>query len=85
MNLKDTNSKHDTKFNTLLQLFVGWVMYPAGDLLGQLIMGQFSLNRLIVLMLAGGLIYKWEIPRWFSYIEKREFKQWKEYILIKSN
>lgn len=50
-------------------------MYPAGDLLGQLIIGQFSLNRLIVLMLAGGLIYKWEIPRWFSLIEKKCFSK----------
>lgn len=72
--MTDVKTAKDTRASQLIQLFVGWFMYPAGDLLGQLLMGQFSFSRMIVLTLVGGVIYKWEIPRWFSHIEKQNFK-----------
>ncbi|MBX7151895.1 hypothetical protein K1X84_09670 [bacterium] len=49
----------------------GLVIYPVGDAIAQLIVGEFHLLRLIVLAVAGGAIYAWEIPKWFQYIEKR--------------
>ena len=69
---KDPQSKNKIR---LLQLFVGWVLYPSGDLVGQLIMGNFSLPRVLVMMLAGGVVYRFEIPRWFAFIEKKRFKK----------
>jgi hypothetical protein len=49
----------------------GLLVYPLGDLLAQLILHQFSLGRTAALALAGSLIYAEEIPRWFSFIERR--------------
>lgn len=49
----------------------GLIIYPAGDVLAQLILGEFSFLRIIVLALAGGFVYAWEIPKWFRFIEKR--------------
>lgn len=65
--------KEDSRTSQLLQYFVGWVLYPVGDLAGQIIMGQFSIIRFCVLAVVGGIIYRWEIPRWFGYIEKVRF------------
>lgn len=49
----------------------GLIIYPAGDAVAQIILGEFHILRLLVLAAVGGLIYAWEIPKWFRFIEKR--------------
>lgn len=56
----------------LLNLLIGWVLYPLGDLVGQLIMGEFSALRVLVVMLVGGIFYRLEIPFWFRKLESLE-------------
>lgn len=48
---------------------IGWFVYPAGDLVGQLILGDVNVLRVAVLMLAGGLFYRLEIPAWFRLLD----------------
>lgn len=55
-------------------VLVGWLVYPAGDLLGQLITGHISPLRIVVMALAGGLIYRYEVPWWFRQLDRHEFE-----------
>lgn len=50
--------------------WIPWVLYPAGDAIAQLILGEFSLPRLIALSLVGGLVYQAETPRWFRWLDQ---------------
>lgn len=53
---------------------VGWVLYPSGDLLAQLIMGaEVNWWRALILMLVGGLVYRIEIPAWFRRLDALTF------------
>ena len=54
---------------------IGWTVYPAGDLVAQLIGGEVSLLRLAVMALAGGLIYRYEVPWWFRKLDRFEFSE----------
>lgn len=58
------------KFN---HSWLPWVLYPAGDLIAQCIIGEFSLNRLLALSLIGGLVYQYEVPLWFRWLDHRRF------------
>ncbi len=49
----------------------GLIIYPLGDTIAALLMNEFSVTRLIGMMLVGALIYSLEIPAWFSYINTR--------------
>lgn len=49
----------------------GLIIYPLGDTIAALLMHEFSITRLIGMMLVGALVYSLEIPAWFSYINKR--------------
>ena len=49
----------------------GLIIYPLGDTVAALLMHEFSVYRLLGMMVAGGLIYSLEIPAWFSYINRR--------------
>lgn len=51
--------------------WVPWVLYPAGDLVAQLITGEFNLYRLLILSVVGGLIYQFEVPLWFRWLDHR--------------
>ncbi|MBI1270751.1 hypothetical protein GC174_09990 [bacterium] len=53
----------------LIQHFAGWVLYPLGDLFGQIIMDDVNPVRYIAVMIAGGIIYRFEIPRWFHLLD----------------
>ncbi|MEA3265847.1 MAG: hypothetical protein U9P42_02745 [Candidatus Fermentibacteria bacterium] len=46
----------------------GLVIYPLGDSVAALLMHEFSVQRLLGMVVVGGLIYSLEIPAWFSYI-----------------
>ncbi len=54
-------------------LLVGWLLYPAGDLIGQLLMGKFELERVLVITLIGGLLYRIEIPAYFKLLSNITF------------
>ena len=49
----------------------GLIIYPLGDSIAALLMDEFSLQRLLGMMMVGGLIYSLEIPAWFSYISRK--------------
>lgn len=55
--------------STIATLLVGWFLYPVGDLIGQLIMGHVSIARLVAVALVGGLLYRFEVPAWFRFID----------------
>jgi len=60
-----------TSFNWL----IGWFLYPAGDLLGQSILGHVNVYRLIAIALIGGLLYRLEVPAWFRFLD--HFRIWR--------
>lgn len=64
--MKTSNSGSTSRLGSHL---VGWIVYPLGDLVGQLIVGEVNFLRAGILMLAGGLIYRLEIPAWFKLID----------------
>ncbi len=49
----------------------GAVVYAAGDTAAALLLGQFSLLRLLGMALIGATVYAVEIPAWFRRIEAR--------------
>jgi hypothetical protein len=55
-------------------LLIGWTVYPAGDLIAQLISREFSLLRLVIMAIAGGVIYRFEVPRWFRLLDRYQFR-----------
>lgn len=56
-------------------LLVGWLVYPAGDLAGQAIMGDINLWRTLIVALAGGIIYRWEVPAWFRFLDRARLSE----------
>lgn len=65
-----TKRSRRTRF---LNALIGWVVYPLGDLLAQVITGHIDLPRLVGVALAGGLIYRREVPWWFGILDSFEF------------
>lgn len=49
----------------------GAIIYAAGDTIAAIILGQFSLLRLVGMMLIGSTIYATEIPTYFRWIDRR--------------
>lgn len=49
----------------------GLIIYPLGDTIAAVILNEFSLYRLLGMMIVGSLIYSLEIPAWFSYINRK--------------
>ncbi|NJD11140.1 MAG: hypothetical protein FIB01_12160 [Gemmatimonadetes bacterium] len=45
-------------------------IYAGGDTVAALILGEFGWTRVAGLMLAGGFVYAWEIPRYFAWIDR---------------
>lgn len=54
---------------TVLPVFV----YPLGDFIIQLILNNINHVRIIMVFLAGLLLYRWEIPQWFTWLAKFRF------------
>ncbi|MBA4075638.1 MAG: hypothetical protein C0508_11405 [Cyanobacteria bacterium PR.023] len=48
---------------------IGWLLYPFGDLIGQLLLGKFEPSRILTMTLVGGLLYRFEIPAWFKMLD----------------
>lgn len=53
----------------------GLLIYPLGDAIAQLILGEINFLRVFVLSFVGGFIYSYEIGKWFSFIEKKYTQQ----------
>lgn len=53
----------------------GFIIYPLGDLIAQIIWGEVNAGRIVTMALAGGLIYAFEIPLYFGWIN-RTFNHW---------
>ncbi len=46
----------------------GLIIYPIGDLIAQLILGEVSLLRLVFVALLGRYVYAIETPKWFGFL-----------------
>lgn len=53
--------------------WIPWVLYPAGDFAAQLILGELNWVRLAALSVTGGVLYQFEVPRWFRWLDQRRF------------
>ncbi len=49
------------------------LIYPAGDLIAQFILQEFSLYRTLSLTFLALAFYQWEVPMWFKMLDKFVF------------
>jgi len=49
----------------------GALIYSSGDLIAALLLGEFTIIRLLCMMLLGGTLYAFEIPNYFAWIERK--------------
>lgn len=49
----------------------GAIIYSAGDTIAAILLNEFSIYRLLGIMLVGATIYAFEIPNYFAWIERR--------------
>ncbi len=56
---------------TLKDCLTGILLYGGGDSLGALILGTFSLSRLLGMALVGATLYAVEIPAFFRWLHKQ--------------
>ena len=48
----------------------GGIIFPLGDSIAALILGEFSWHRMIGMALIGATVYAFEIPNYFAWIDK---------------
>ena len=56
---------------TKANFFRGMSIYAAGDTIAAVLLGDFSVTRMFGMMLIGSVVYGFEIPRYFQWIDKR--------------
>ncbi len=49
----------------------GVLIYSIGDTIASLILNQFSVERMLGIMLIGGTVYAFEIPNYFAWIDRK--------------
>ncbi len=49
----------------------GVLIYSIGDTIASIILSDFSLERMLGMMLIGGTVYAFEIPNWFRWIDAK--------------
>lgn len=49
----------------------GFLIYAAGDSTAALLLHQFSWTRLLGMALVGGILYSWEVPAFFRWIDRQ--------------
>lgn len=49
----------------------GALIYSCGDLIAAILLGEFSMYRILGMMLIGATIYAFEIPNYFAWIERK--------------
>lgn len=55
---------------TLRSVLHGATIYAAGDTVASLLLGEFTLVRMLGMILVGATFYAFEIPRYFSWIDR---------------
>lgn len=56
---------------TKQNILKGALIYSAGDAIAAILLDEFSIYRLLGLMLVGATIYAFEIPNYFTWIDKK--------------
>ena len=54
---------------TKANIFRGALIYSSGDLIASLLLGEFSIYRLLGMVFLGATLYAFEIPNYFAWIE----------------
>ncbi|WP_426490548.1 hypothetical protein [Hymenobacter sp. 102] len=49
----------------------GFLIYAAGDTAAAILLHQFSWTRLLGMALVGGILYSWEVPAFFRWIDRQ--------------
>ncbi|MCE9615727.1 MAG: hypothetical protein K8T26_15775 [Lentisphaerae bacterium] len=52
-------------------IVTGLIVFPLGDSIGALLTGQFGALRFAGMMALGAILYAWEIPAYFRWIDRR--------------
>ncbi|WP_188558850.1 hypothetical protein [Hymenobacter glacieicola] len=60
-----------TRSTQLRNHFRGFLIYAAGDTVAALLLHEFSWGRLLGMALVGGLLYSWEVPAYFRWLDQR--------------
>ena len=56
---------------TKANILKGAIIYSSGDLIAALILGEFSIARLLGMIVLGGTLYAFEIPNYFAWIDRK--------------
>lgn len=56
---------------TRQNILKGAIIYSVGDTIAALIIDEFSIYRLLGMILVGAIIYSFEIPNYFQWIDKK--------------
>ena len=56
---------------TKANIFRGALIYSSGDLIATLLLGEFSIARLLGMIVLGATLYAFEIPNYFAWIERK--------------
>ncbi|MCG7502875.1 hypothetical protein MHM83_13480 [Tenacibaculum sp. Mcav3-52] len=56
---------------TKQNIFKGALIYSIGDTIASLLLNEFSIYRLLGMVLIGATVYAFEIPNYFNWIEKK--------------
>ena len=56
---------------TKANILRGALIYSAGDMVASILLDEFTLYRLIGMMLLGATVYAFEIPNYFQWIVKK--------------
>ncbi|MFD2562521.1 hypothetical protein [Aquimarina rubra] len=54
---------------TKANILRGTIIYSSGDLIASLLLGEFSMYRLLGMIVLGATLYAFEIPNYFAWIE----------------
>ncbi len=56
---------------TKQNIIKGAAIYSIGDTIAALLLGEFSVSRLLGMILVGAIVYSFEIPNYFAWIDKK--------------
>jgi hypothetical protein len=70
--IEKTKSLNSIKLKfTKQNILKGAIIYSAGDTIAALLLNEFSIYRLLGMVLVGATIYAFEIPNYFAWIDKK--------------
>lgn len=71
------NFKHKKNINSInlkytkQNIIKGAVIYSVGDTIAALLLDEFSIYRLLGMIMVGAILYSFEIPNYFNWIDKK--------------